>query len=252
MGTSQGSVAADLVISRYSPAGGARTARASLTFLLVCARPRGESATAFAPFPATLLPFAPTPAAAAASAALGLLPVTFRQGQRIVALPHELAAGTQLVTYVHVIMRATFALRWLSVHVGILRRFAARERQVRVVEAGAAHPAEAGQKGLAQDDVDPGVEGLVEAGQSHRHEAEYRGVILRGLQAEQDVCLQQPEKRRNYGCVSLRLSFVLFASLTHTHTSARALLNADDNITKKDRPMGRGSKTKKETASKLK
>ena len=111
-------------------------------------------------------------------------------------LPHELAAGAQLVTHVHVIMRATFDLRGrLATDREVLLGLAARQRRVRLPEAGAAHPPEAGEEGLPEDDVDPGVEGLVEAGQAHGHQAEDRGVVLAGLQAEQDVGLRPPPQR---------------------------------------------------------
>ena len=94
-------------------------------------------------------------------------------------------------------MRATFALRGrLATDREVLLGLAARQRRVGVPKAGAADPPEAGEEGLAEDDVDPGVEGLVEAGQAHGHQAEDRGVVLVGLQAEQDVGLKQPHRGR--------------------------------------------------------
>ena len=205
MGARQGPTAAAaagvrLAPSRRSSAGAARAARASRHAPLLVPRDRLRAPRAL---PASaLLAFAlPPPAAAvvvaAVLAALGLLPVTFRQGRRVAVLPHELAAGAQLVTHVHVIMRATFALRGrLAMDREVLLGLAVRQRRVGVPEAGAADPPEAGEEGLAEDDVDPGVEGLVEAGQAHGHQAEDRGMVVAGLKAEQDVGLKQPHRGR--------------------------------------------------------
>lgn len=97
--------------------------------------------------------------------------MTFRQGRGVVLLPDELAARAQLVTDVNVVMVTTFGLTLtltltLTVRVGIVRRSpAARDlKGVWVIQTRAAQTTDAGQEGLAQDDVDPGVEGLVEAG----------------------------------------------------------------------------------------
>lgn len=134
----------------------------------------------------------------------------FRQRHRLVLTADELAAGTQLVADVNVAARLALVLLEVVLRRVVVEAMTSEVGAVLAVVVAALHAAgegstQAGQQCLPQDDVQPGVEGLVQAGEPDGHQAQHGLLVVRG-QGEEDVNLRAANEALGKHFVVTRLT----------------------------------------------